>query len=73
VLAGLTCPMYVLSSGSRAWTSRPSRYHSSSVLTAKACLLCGIPHNRHYVDGGVMCPVGAFVLVGAVRVVFSGA
>jgi integrase len=28
---------------------------------------------RHYVDGGVMCPVGAFVLVGAVRVVFSGA
>jgi integrase len=32
------------------------------------------PHDlRHYVDGGVMCPVGAFVLVGAVRVVFSGA
>jgi len=32
------------------------------------------PHDlRHYVDGGVMCPVGAFVLVVAVRVVFSGA
>jgi hypothetical protein len=39
--------MYVLSSGSRAWTSMPSRYHSSSVLTANAWRLYGIPHNRH--------------------------
>lgn len=28
---------------------------------------------RHLADGGVMCPVGMFLLVGAVPVVFSGA
>jgi integrase len=28
---------------------------------------------RHYVDGGVMCPVGVLLLVGTVAVVFSGA
>ncbi len=40
---------------------------------AQVCLLCGIPHNWHYADGRVMCPAAAFVLVGAVSAVFSGA
>ena len=57
----------------RSVTSTPARYQLSRVLTAKVWRLCGIPHNRHYVDGGVMCPVGVFVMVDVVRVVFSGA
>ena len=34
VAAGLMCPRYVESSGIRAWTSMPSRYQRSRVLTA---------------------------------------
>ena len=31
------------------------------------------PEKRHYVDGGVMCPVGLLLQVGTVPVVISGA
>src|SRR5450755_2173056 len=31
---------------------------------ALVCRLCGIPHNRHYVDGWVMWPAGVFPVVG---------
>ena len=42
MLAGVTCPMWVVSSGSRACTSRSLAYQSRSVLTAKLCRrLCG--------------------------------
>ena len=40
---------------------------------AKVCLLCGIPHKRHYADGGVMRPAGLFGLVGALPVVILSA
>jgi hypothetical protein len=30
------------------------------------CRLCGIPHNRHYVDGWVMWPDVVFPLAGVV-------
>jgi len=52
-----------------AWTSSPRRYQSRRLLTAKLCLLCGIPHNRHYADGGVMRPAVAFPLAGVVELV----
>jgi hypothetical protein len=39
VLAGSACPKNVDSSGIRRSTSSPVRYQSSSVRTAKACLL----------------------------------
>jgi integrase len=35
------------STGICAATSAPVRYQSIRVVTAKVCLLCGIPHNRH--------------------------
>jgi hypothetical protein len=35
---GSTCPSQVDRTGSRAWTSPPSRYQSSSVTTVKTCL-----------------------------------
>ena len=31
---------------------------------AVVCRLRGIPRNRHYVDGWVMWPAGAFAVVG---------
>jgi hypothetical protein len=39
----------------------------------KVWRLCGIPHKRHYADGGVMRPVEPFGLVGALPVVFLSA
>jgi integrase/recombinase XerD len=44
---GSTCPSQLDRTGSRAWTSPPSRYQSSSVATVKTCRLWGIPHYRH--------------------------
>jgi hypothetical protein len=43
------------------------------VCTAKLCLLCGIPHKRHYADGWVMCPAVAFPLLGAAELVLQSA
>ena len=43
--------------GSSACTSSPRRYQSSSVFTAKLCLLWGIPHKRHYYASGYRCGV----------------
>ena len=31
------------------------------------CLLCEIPHKRHYVDGWVMWPAVMFAVVGELR------
>jgi hypothetical protein len=73
VCFGSVCPKNVASLGSMAATSSPFLWLSSRLVTANACLLCGIPHNRHYVDGGVMCPVGVSLLVGAAPVAFSSA
>jgi len=33
---------------------------------AQVCRLCGMPHNRHYVDAWVMWPVGVFPAGGRV-------
>jgi hypothetical protein len=66
-------PSMVDRTGSRAWTSAPSRYQSRIVITAKVCLLCGIPHNRHYADGRVMCPAVAFPLMVAAELVLRSA
>jgi hypothetical protein len=43
------------------------------VCTAKLWRLWGIPHNRHYADGWVMCPVAAFPLLGAAELVLQSA
>ncbi len=47
VPSGVVWPRYPDRAGICAATSSPDRYHSSRVLTAKLCLLCGIPHKRH--------------------------
>src|ERR1019366_5348234 len=39
---GSTCPGQVDRTGSRAWTSPPSRYQSSSVAPANTCLLSAL-------------------------------
>jgi len=54
-------------------TSTPARWQLISALTAKLCLLCGVPHKRHYADGGVMRPVWLFGLVGVLLVVILSA
>jgi hypothetical protein len=35
----------------------------AAMRVPNVCLLCGIPHNRHYVDGWVMWPAGVFLLL----------
>jgi len=47
-----------------ACTVAGSRPRIASV--ANECLLCGIPHKRHYVDGWVMWPAGAFALLAGI-------
>jgi hypothetical protein len=42
-------------------------------LVTHVCLLCGIPHKRHYADGGVMRPVELFGLVRALPAVILSA
>ena len=46
---------------------------SARAVLAKVCLLCGIPHKRHYADGWVMRPAVTFPLAGAAELVLQSA